>query len=201
MVAMRRMNEGAIGGVLLAAGAGERFGGAKQLALLDGKPLLQHAVANAVCMTALHPLVVVVGAHADAVLDRVDFGRARAVRCHGWAEGQAGSLRAGLAALGPDVGAALILLGDQPRITPAVTQAVLAARDPQHYDAVRAAYVGVPGHPVLLERRLIERAGELHGDIGFRSLLESAPVRTVECGELGDASDVDTTQELERLQR
>lgn len=189
-----------VGGIVLAAGAGRRFGGAKQLALLDGRPLLDHVLATAGAVAELRPLVVVLGARGEDVREAVELGRARPVHCRCWAEGQAVSLREGIAALG-DAPAALVLLGDQPRITPAVIGAVLDARDPERYEAVRACYVGVPGHPVLLERPLLDRASELHGDIGFRSLLESVAVRAVECAELGDATDVDTPEELEAMQR
>ena len=63
---------------------------------------------------------------------------------------------------------------------------------------MRAAYGGRTGHPVLLGRALLDRAGELRGDVGFRDLLAQADVRDVEVGGLADPSDIDTREELAR---
>ena len=102
-----------IGGLVLAAGEGSRFGATKQLAPLDGRPLLEHALA---AVAALSPRVVVLGHAADEILAAVDLQGAEPVVCEGWREGQAASLRCGVKALG-DVDAAVVVLGDQPRIT------------------------------------------------------------------------------------
>ena len=63
---------------------------------------------------------------------------------------------------------------------------------------MRATYDGTPGPPGAARRPLLERAGELRGDVGFRDLLESATVREVEVGELADPADIDTREELAR---
>jgi molybdenum cofactor cytidylyltransferase len=181
-----------IGGLILAAGEGRRFGGTKQLAELDGRPLLEHVLA---AMTGISPRVVVLGHAADKIQRGVNMHDASVVVCEDWAEGQAASLRAGLAALtGCD--AVVVVLGDQPGITAEAVAAVAAAAGDE--DAVRAVYDGTPGHPVLLRRPLLGRAGELRGDTGFRDLLESASVREVEVGALADPADIDTREELTR---
>jgi molybdenum cofactor cytidylyltransferase len=187
-----------VGGLVLAAGEGRRFGGVKQLAELGGRPLLEHAVEAMLSVAALDPVLVVLGAHEREVRDAVRFGGARVVACPEWAEGQSASLRCGVRALGA-VDAALVTLGDQPFVGGAVIEAVLERAD--GHDAVRATYDGRPGHPVLLSRRLLDRAGELRGDVGFRDLLGGVEVREVECGHLCDPTDVDTPAELERLRR
>jgi molybdenum cofactor cytidylyltransferase len=183
-----------IGGVVLAAGEGRRFGGTKQLALLRGRPLLSYAVEAMLGVPAIRPVVVVLGHDADAIQAGVDLGAARPVVCERWREGQSASLRCGIAALGP-VEAALVMLGDQPFITSQVVAAVLDAYD-DSWAAVRATYGGEPGHPVLLGRRLIERVDELEGDAGFRWLLEHERVRRFEAGHLCDPADIDTREEL-----
>ena len=88
------------------------------------------------------------------------------------------------------------MLGDQPGVNAAAVATVLAAGGDE--DAVRATYDGVPSHPVLLRRVLLDRAGELSGDSGFRDLLAGARVRAVEVGHLADATDIDTREELAR---
>jgi CTP:molybdopterin cytidylyltransferase MocA len=179
------------GGLILAAGEGRRFGGTKQLAELEGRPLLEHALE---AMTGVTPRVVVLG-HAAAKIRRgVNMHGASVVECEDWEEGQAASLRAGLAALA-HCDAVVVVLGDQPGMTAEAVAAIVA--EPGG-DAVRATYDGTPGHPVLLRRPLLDRAGELRGDTGFRDLLESATVREVEIGGLADPADIDTREELAR---
>ena len=180
-----------VGGLVLAAGEGSRFeGGTKQLAPLDGRPLLEHALR---AVAALRPRVVVLGHAAEEILGRVDLHGAEPVICRDWALGQSASLRAGIDALG-DVDAAVVVLGDQPRITAAAVAAVAAAGG-----TARASYNGRPGHPIRIPRALLDRAGELRGDVGFREILGLAEVREVEVGELADPVDVDTREELARL--
>jgi molybdenum cofactor cytidylyltransferase len=185
-----------IGGLILAAGEGRRFGGTKQLAELRGRPLLTYAVEAMLSVPAIWPVVVVLGHDAAAIRARIDFGGTETVVCDGWQDGQSASLRCGIAALG-DAAAAVITLGDQPFITAQVIAGVLDF-DPDYNDAVRATYDGTPGHPVLLTRRLLDRAAELAGDVGFRDLLTGQRVRRFEAGHLADPTDIDTREELAR---
>ena len=179
-------------GVVLAAGGGRRFGGPKQLAELDGRPLLEHAVRA--MFAAVDRVVVVLGARADEVAAGADLRGAEVVVCAGWADGMSASLRCGLAALG-DVDEVVVVLGDQPFVTAVAIARVRATPGP----AARAVYDGVPGHPVVLRRALLARAGELRGDAGFRDLLGGAA--EVECGDLGDPTDIDTREDLEVVRR
>ena len=180
--------------IVLAAGAGRRFGGPKQLATLAGKPLLQHVVD-----AAPDPLTVVLGAHADAIRAGVDLDGVDVVICGGWEEGQAASLRAGVAAVEP-ADAAVVLLGDMPFVTP---QVIAGAVDhlTGRWDAVRTLYGGVPGHPVVLGRRVLDAVPELRGDVGARDLLRAFRVRDWEAGHLCDPADVDTPEQLEVIAR
>lgn len=141
--------------------------------------------------------MVVLGHAAEEIRSAVDLQGARPVLCADWADGQAASVRAGIAALG-DVDAALLLLGDMPRITREAVEAVASA-SLDGVDAARAAYGGRPGHPIKLGRGLLARAGELTGDAGFRELLKGAAIRDVEVGGLGDPADVDTPEGLDAL--
>jgi molybdenum cofactor cytidylyltransferase len=105
-----------IAGLVLAAGAGTRFGQPKQLAELDGRPLLEHSI-RAMTAARVERVVVVLGAGADQVIAQVDPQGAQFRVCERWDEGQSASLACGLAAVS-DCEAAVITLGDQPRMTP-----------------------------------------------------------------------------------
>ena len=188
------MSATATTGLVLAAGGGLRFGGIKQLADVDGRPLVEHAIRALAATPAIDPIVVVLGAHAGEIEARVDFHGARRVVCADWAAGMSASLRCGLAAAG-DTGEVVVVLADQPFITAAAIQRVLATPGA----AARAVYGGVPGHPVVLRGPVLARAGELRGDSGFRDLLAGAA--QVECGDVADARDIDTREDLEVVRR
>jgi CTP:molybdopterin cytidylyltransferase MocA len=185
-----------IGGLVLAAGAGTRFGRPKQLVQLDGRPLLEHAI-EAVTAAPVDRVVVVLGSSAAEVIARVDPQGADFRVCERWDEGQSASLACGLAALA-DCDAVAITLGDQPRMSPEAIGRVIAARA-EGVDAVRATYSGEPGHPVLLEHRLFDRMRDVTGDHGARNLLLSVPTREVACDDLGGGEDVDTPAQLDAL--
>ncbi len=189
---------GRVASVLLAAGAATRFGGRKQLALLEGRPLLEHALATAAA-SGTDLTVVVLGAYAEEIEATVDLGDARVVRAADWELGRAASLRAGLAALPADVEAALITLGDEPYVSPAAAARLLAARRPG-LAALRASYAGRPGHPVLVERELFARlegapqSGRKPGQV-----LKAAGAPLIPCDDLGTSVDIDTPAQLAEL--
>jgi CTP:molybdopterin cytidylyltransferase MocA len=176
-------------GLVLAAGEGRRFGGPKQLARVDGRPLVEHALD---AVAGLDRVVVVLGAHAGEIRTDADLGGAEVVVCDDWAEGMGASLRAGIAAA-QGAEEVVVVLADQPFITAAAVDRVRAAPG----DAARATYGGAPGHPVVLRRALLSRAGELRGDAGFRGVA----MTEVECGDLADPRDIDTQADLEVVRR
>jgi CTP:molybdopterin cytidylyltransferase MocA len=179
-------------GLILAAGEGTRFGDEpKQLADLNGRPLLEHAIRAQCAVGELERVVVVLGAHAGEVLERVEFDRAEPVICADWGAGQAASLRAGLAALdGADK--IVVTLGDAPLVTSEVI-----ARFAAEPGGARALYGGRPGHPVVLEADQIRALSSLAGDRGARDVVIGGP--TIECGELCSGRDVDTPDDLEAI--
>ena len=184
-----------IGGLVLAAGAARRFGAPKQLADLDGVPLLEHAL-RTMTSAPVGRVVVVLGAGADEVAAGVDLHGADPVVCGRWEEGQSASLACGLAEL-TGCEAVVVTLGDQPRVSPEAIRRVISARNGAA--AVRATYNGNPGHPVLLERRLFEQLRNVSGDKGARNLLLSVNVLDLPCDDLGGGEDVDTPAELDAL--
>jgi len=189
-----------IAAVVLAAGSGSRFGGgAKQLAELDGIPLLEHALRAVEAVPAIDRIVVVLGARAEEIRAGVDFGAAEVVVCEDWADGQAASLRRGIEAVA-NADAAVLTLGDMPRITPEVIDAFagLAAVYGSNVRA-RAIYDGMPGHPVVLGSAYFPRIAALTGDVGARGVLKQIGAHPIECSHLCSAADVDTPEALEEL--
>jgi nicotine blue oxidoreductase len=177
-----------IAGVLLAAGAGRRMGMPKALVddwLVRSIEVLREGGCDDV--------LVVLGAAAAEAQALLPADQ-RAVVAEDWDEGMGASLRVGLAALGPDAEAAVVHLVDLPDVgADVVTRVVSAASTTGSTTRLaRAAYAGVPGHPVLIGRDhwagVIEAAV---GDQGARGYLKTHDVRLVECGDLAGGNDVD----------
>jgi molybdenum cofactor cytidylyltransferase len=181
--------------MILAAGAGTRFGEQpKLLAELDGRPLLDHAVAAQCAVGELERIAVVLGAFAEEIVARVDFKRAEQVVCERWRDGQSASLRRGIEYLteSGDVSRVIVTLGDQPRITPEVI-----ARFLDEPPGTRAVYEGRPGHPVVLGPVQMRAIAGLRGDRGASEILRGGG--TIDCGRLTRARDVDTPEDLEAI--
>jgi CTP:molybdopterin cytidylyltransferase MocA len=179
-------------GLILAAGAGKRFGErSKLLADLGGRPLLEHAIGAQCAVARIERVVVVLGAHAAELLACANFMRAEPVIFLGWREGMGGSLRRGVQALeGAD--RVIVTLGDHPLVTPDVIDRFVDAPA-----GARATYDGRPGHPVALGPEQLRAVLDLRGDHGARELLGVAPA--IECGELCSGRDVDTPSDLEAI--
>jgi nicotine blue oxidoreductase len=173
-------------GVLLAAGAGNRYGMPK--VLVGQGEWLQIAV-DALFGGGCDDVVVVLGA---AVVEVP--APARSVVAEHWADGMSASLRAGLAAAG---GARRVVLHlvDTPDVGAEVVRRVLAAADRGPSGLVRTTYGGRPGHPVVIDAlHWPELADSLHGDRGARDFLaaHADDVAVVECGDLASGADIDT---------
>jgi molybdenum cofactor cytidylyltransferase len=187
-------------GVVLAAGGSSRMGRPKQLAELDGRPLLAHVLAAA-AEAPLDRVVVALGGAADEVLDRVDLGRAEPLVVEGWAAGMGHVLASALDRAGGDWGAVVVLLGDQPLVPAGAVARVVEAWRAGAGPVVTATYGGRPGHPKLFDRRLLPDLLRLTGDAGARDLVAAHPgwVHRVEAGDLGSDADIDVEADLERV--
>jgi molybdenum cofactor cytidylyltransferase len=191
---------GTVLGLVLAAGGSTRMGRPKQLAELDGRPLLAHVLA-ALEGAPVGRVVVALGGAAAEVLDRVDLGRAEALVVEGWTAGMGHVLASTLARAGDDWRAVVVLLGDQPLVPGAAVARVVEAWRAGAGPVVTATYGGRPGHPKLFDRRLLPDLLRLAGDTGARDLVAAHPgwVHRVEVGDLGSDADVDVEADLERV--
>jgi CTP:molybdopterin cytidylyltransferase MocA len=169
-----------IGAVVLAAGAGSRFGGPKQQLLLP--PVLAALGASAV-----DDVVVVTGAHPVEADVRI-------VECPDWERGPGASLRCGLRALREDAEAAVVVLADGPDLQPEAVDRVLEAWRAGAGEVVAASYAGDRGHPVVLGRSVWPDIP----DEGAKALDPAL----VPCDDLGPPGDVDFADEVPgRLRR
>lgn len=176
-------------GLVLAAGAGRRFGGPKALARTpEGVPWVALAVRMLEAAGCARVLVVL-GAEADAARALVPSS-ADVVVAERWAEGMGASLAAGLVAAST-ASAVLVTLVDLPELPVEAALRVIGA-GPGPDSLRRAAYGGRPGHPVLIgARHLPGLVASLAGDRGGRDHLAAAGVEQVECGDLFSGADQD----------
>jgi molybdenum cofactor cytidylyltransferase len=188
-----------IAGILLAAGGARRFGSQKLVQSFEGQPLVRHAAA--VLAAETDRLVVVVGTDAAAVRLAVDDFRPQIVHNEDWSGGLSTSLRRGIDALAPDVDAAVICLGDQPRIDRSVIRRVIAAWREGAFPIVSARYRGTRGHPVLFDKSVFSELERLEGDAGARMLIERDAARVAYVNvDANVPGDVDSPSDLAALQ-
>jgi nicotine blue oxidoreductase len=188
-----------VSAIVLAAGGGRRFGGGKLLAELGGRPIIE-AVLHNLRGAPVDETIVVVGAEAERLREICERYGARTVINKVWEQGQSTSVLAGLRACGGL--AAVVLLGDQPFVGAQAVERLVAAFAEGARVAV-ATYGGMRRNPVLFSREvwpLLE--AELAGDEGARSVLRRHPELVVEvpCEGVGDPVDVDTREDLRRLE-
>ena len=190
-----------ITGIVLAAGTSSRFGRTKLTERIAGVPLVQRAI-DALTDPEVAEIVVVLGHDADAVRSAVTLpAKGRSVENPAFATGLASSLAAGLGAASGWSEAAVVLLADQPGITPSHVRALVEAFEARRSRIVRLAFRDGPG-PALLAREIWPGVRSLSGDVGARALAEAHPewVESVEIPE--DAPpDIDTSRDLEAARR
>ena len=180
-----------IAGVVLAAGTSSRLGRPKQLLEWEGRLLLQHVV-DSVCAAGLDDVVVVLGHAAAEIEPRLSLpGTARTVINPDYPEGQSTSLRVGLGALGPDVEAAVIVLGDQPGLSSDLVRRVVREWRTSGAPVLRPLFRGAPGHPVVAGRAAWVAFMGAAGDEGARGVMPGLEVAEVELG-LDPLADIDT---------
>ncbi|MGH8139679.1 MAG: nucleotidyltransferase family protein [Steroidobacteraceae bacterium] len=181
--------------IVLAAGASTRFGSAKQLVRVAGRPLMHTVVARAVDVAG-SAVIVVLGARAAELAPLLTHTPASVVINRDWREGMASSIRAGVARLPPSCSAVLLILADQPAVTAEDLKRLAGAwrRQPQYIAAAR--YGSTTGVPAIFPRSTFSDLAALRGDIGARLVLQRNPDRVVRVPMASAAIDIDTPEDL-----
>jgi len=189
-----------VGGVILAAGDSERLGRPKQLLNWQGEPFIT-IVARHALEAGLSPLVVVTGANRGLVEVAVCDLSLKTIYNSQWAEGQSTSVKAGLRALPDDPQAVMFLLSDQPHI-PSQLIRELIQRYAMNRAPITAPKVGERrGNPVLFGRETFHALSRVTGDKGGRAIFDQFEVDWLVWQDERILMDVDSLEDLEKLQR
>ena len=187
-----------IAAVVLAAGGSTRLGRPKQLVPIDGEPLVRRA-ARAALDAGCRPVLVVIGAAAEAVGAAVADLPVLRVTNPRWADGVGTSIACGVSAAAAHRPAGCIVLPcDQPRLTAGVLATLIERFRDGGFSAVACTYGGTTGSPVLFAPELFDRLAALTGDSGAKRALRDCPTLQVVDFPGGDL-DIDTDADLRRL--
>ena len=185
----------ALHAVVLAAGASVRFGSAKQLVRIGGRPLL-HTVVTRASEVAGTAVTVVLGARAAELAPLLRHSPVSIVINRDWPEGLASSIRAGVTRLPGTCTGVMLVLADQAAVTAEDLKRLAAAwrRQPDYIAA--ALYRATTGVPAIFPRSCFSDLAELRGDVGARAVLRRNPDRIVRVPIESAAFDLDTPEDL-----
>jgi molybdenum cofactor cytidylyltransferase len=181
--------------IVLAAGASTRFGSAKQLVRVAGRPLLHTAVARA-AEVAGTAVTVVLGARAAELTRLLTHSQSSVVINREWREGMASSIRAGVSRLPASCTAVLLTVVDQAAVTAEDLKRLVSAWRRQSDYIAAAHYGNTAGVPAIFPRSTFSDLLALRGDVGARVLLRRNPDRVVRVPMARAAIDIDTPEDL-----
>lgn len=191
-----------VSGVLLAAGESSRMdeGQVKQLLPVGSEPLVRRVAREAVA-SRLSEVIVVVGFAADDVRQALAGLDVRIIDNPGYGEGQSTSVKAGLAVIEPTADAALFIPADQPFLTSAIIDRLIATYQESGGPIVLPVYQERRGAPVLLDRSLFPELSRITGDEGGRQLVRRQPdkVIAVVLDSEKPLLDIDTAEDYRQL--
>jgi molybdenum cofactor cytidylyltransferase len=191
-----------VGLVLLAAGGSFRMGTPKQLLVFQGRTLLRRAAEEAVA-SGCHPVVVVLGAHADRLDPEIADLPVRVAHNAMWRTGMGSSIRTGVDALiatGDALDGVVIMVCDQPFCNASVIGMLVEGYARGERRIVTASYAGVYGVPTLFDRTLFPELLALDGQEGARRVLEAYPYEILAIPFAAGAVDVDMPEDFARLE-
>jgi molybdenum cofactor cytidylyltransferase len=184
-------------GLVLGAGGSTRLGRPKQLLPYGDRPLLEHTL-NTARACGFDQLIVPIGGAAGEVREQVDFTGAEVVVNDAFGEGCSSSIAAALSAVNQRCDVLVLMLGDQPGVTPDTVRALLEARGDAPLAVCR--YDDGRGHPIAFDRGVLPQLADLHGDKGVWRLLDERAGEVVDVPIAGDVPlDVDTPEDYQAV--
>lgn len=192
-----------IAAVILAAGEASRMGHPKQLLKIGDQTLVQRSI-QTVQAVPCDQVVVVVGAHADQVQESLRDSAITCVHNEAWEEGMGSSIRTGVSAVGrlyPNVELIIMLLCDQPLVTPQLLRQFITVHTVTRHALVVSEYESVQGVPALFHRSLFPWLLSLSGSAGARTFIRQYTEGVAVVPFPEGKYDVDTPQEYEYIKR
>ena len=186
--------------VVLAAGASSRFGSAKQLVRVNGRPLMLSVVSRAVELAG-HSVTVVLGANAAELAPLLRHSPASVAINRDWSEGIASSIREGLAHAPPTADGVLIALADQAAVTTEDLRRLAGVWRRNPASIATAQYAGTVGVPAIFPRWCFRDLNELRGDRGAQVLLHRHVDRLVRLSMPSAELDIDRPEDLLALEQ
>jgi len=187
--------------IILAAGSSSRLGTAKQLLPYAGTTLLQHCLQTAIASSA-NPIVVVLGAHANAIQENIKNTTAHVMINEEWQEGMASSIRCGIQALSkinPNVEGVILVVCDQPFVSTSLLNNLMITHQNTRKPIVACSYENTFGPPVFFHKSIFPELLLLKGDKGAKNIVKQ------HAGEMeailfpeGNI-DIDTADDYQRL--
>ena len=190
-----------VGLILLAAGGSSRLGHPKQLLLYQGRTLLRHAAETALA-SACRPIIVVLGAQADYLRPELTGLEVSVTNNPEWEQGMGSSVRAGLATLegsAPDLDGVVLMLCDQPLLSPASLNALVQSHLDSGSPLVVSEYGGTRGVPAFFSPALFPELRALRDAQGAKAIIAAHASEAVALTLPAGVWDVDTAEDYERL--
>ncbi|MDA4129355.1 MAG: nucleotidyltransferase family protein [Thaumarchaeota archaeon] len=186
--------------IVLGAGSGIRYGGAKQLAKFQGKFLLQNAL-NAANASSADYVYLILGDHSAEILEKIQTGRAQVVFNRDYKTGIASSMKAGISNLPGDTAGAIIMVADQPQLNAKHLDLLIDKfRNSGENRIAALSQNSDPRNPVLIPRELFSALNQLQGDAGAREFVKKSDrLVLVEITDPNVFLDVDTKEALSDL--
>jgi molybdenum cofactor cytidylyltransferase len=189
----------AVPAIILAAGASRRLGQPKQLVRIASETLLARTV-RIVRESGAEPIVVVLGAHCEAIRSSVDLSGSHVVVNEAWEQGIATSICAGVEAiqrLVSTAAAAMLLVCDQPRLTADHLRELISISGSAEEATIAASgYAGIAGIPAVFHAAQFSKLLALTGDTGARYLLRDPGCPMIIAPFAGGEIDIDTPADL-----